>query len=184
MQMPSPIDLRKTQWNDLGAGPFVIHALSNPVRIAIGDTSSDQYQMVLLKDEGPTKIESPLHIFACALTDKPTSIGYFAGLGSTSNPLLVATPLSAPVSGQKVIAATGTAVSIGSNALVNGVVIKAAATNSSIIFVGGPNVNTTNDGTGNGYPLEAGEAISYAVSALGLVYINGVLGDFICFAGN
>ena len=62
-----------------------------------------------------------------------------AGLGGGQNTVL---------SGQKKIATTGTAVQLGSGALVNGVIITANINNVAPISVGPVGVNNTQDGTG------------------------------------
>lgn len=99
--------------------------------------------------------------------------------------LRVATPLpAAVVCGQSVIETSGVAQAIGTLALQNGVVVKAADTNVGPIMVGGAGVRAANDGTGNGYPLAPGEPISFAVSSLGAIWICGTAGQFVTFAGN
>lgn len=87
-------------------------------------------------------------------------------------------------SGQTKIATTGTAVQLGTGALVNGVVITANLNNSGPITVGPAGVNNTQNGTGNGYMLYPGASMSYAVSNLSPVYINGTAGDFVTYTGN
>ena len=59
-----------------------------------------------------------------------------------------------------------TAAALPSQALANGVVVKALKTNTAIVYLGGPSVTTA-----TGYPLVAGESISYAVSNLSAVYL-------------
>lgn len=82
-------------------------------------------------------------------------------------------------------AVTASPAALTSQALTNGLVIKAKSTNSGIVFVGGATVNTTYDGTGNGYPLEAGEAVSFGVTNANALYVIGtVVGDVISVAGN
>jgi hypothetical protein len=98
--------------------------------------------------------------------------------------LQVATPVGAPQTGQKAIAVTGTSVALGSGALQNGVVVKANSANTNVILIGPTGVSRTLDGTGNGYPLAAGEAISVAAANLSQVLLNGAAGDFVSFAGN
>lgn len=89
------------------------------------------------------------------------------------------------VVGQSKVAVANTAVQLPSNTLVNGVVVKASASNTGTIFVGGSGVTTTDDGTGNGYKLAAGEAISFAVTNSNAVYINSsTVGSFVYFSGN
>lgn len=101
-------------------------------------------------------------------------------------PIPVVTQLAPPKAGQKKLTVGGTAVPLASNiALVNGVVITASLTNVATIFVGDATVNTTNDGTGSGYPLAPGQSISYATTNANLVYINSVNNtDFVSYAGN
>lgn len=88
------------------------------------------------------------------------------------------------VTGQKKVAVTGTAVQLSAGALVNGVVIKALSTNAAAIVVGGLGVTNVTDGTGVGYVLLPGEAVSFAVSDVSVLYINGTAGDGVCAAGN
>ena len=82
------------------------------------------------------------------------------------------------------IAITNTAVALGTDAFINGVVIKAGYNNTSTIFIGKSGVTTTDDGTGNGYPLQAGEAISYGASDLTDMFINGIANEFVYVTGN
>lgn len=97
----------------------------------------------------------------------------------------VVTPLPAsPITGQGKISTTGTAVQLVASALKNGIVVKANPNNAQPLFVGGLGVTNTNDGTGNGYRLDPGEAISFAVANANSIYINGTAGDIFYFAGN
>ncbi|MFT4076835.1 MAG: hypothetical protein QM647_15020 [Asticcacaulis sp.] len=99
--------------------------------------------------------------------------------------LKVQPPIPASVVvGQTKVATTGTAVQLGVGALVNGVVITARSTNAGKIFVGGAAVTTTDDGSGNGYPLAAGQSISVACANLSNLSINGTAGDYVYYAGN
>ena len=59
-----------------------------------------------------------------------------------------------------------TASALPSQALTNGVVVKALKTNTAIVYLGGSGVAPT-----SGYPLVAGESISYAVSSLSSIYL-------------
>lgn len=89
------------------------------------------------------------------------------------------------VTGQAVIAVTNTAVQLGSNALLNGLVIKAKSTNSaSCGTVGKSGTTNTYDGTGNGYGLCPGEASSFAIPNSNLIFVNGTVGDIFTFEGN
>ena len=72
------------------------------------------------------------------------------------------------------------AVALASNALVNGVVIKALSTNVATLYLGPSGVTT-----GNGYPLDPGEAISYGATNLNAIYLIGVnTTDAIAYTGN
>ena len=94
------------------------------------------------------------------------------------------TLLAAPFTGQVKIAVTSTAVVLGSHTFSNGVIVKASSQNTASILIGPSGVTTTNDGTGNGYPLVPGEAISIAAANLSQIFINGTAGDFVSFIGN
>ena len=68
-------------------------------------------------------------------------------------------------------------------ALSNGLVIKADKSNVGTIYIGGP--NTTTSGATQGYPLIAGEAISYGTTSISLVYAYcSTSGDVLHFTGN
>lgn len=89
-----------------------------------------------------------------------------------------------PVTGQAVIAVTGTRIQLASNALNNGVIVFAKSTNSAAMTVGGSGVTNTVDGTGNGVILTAGSATSFAVSNTNALYVNGTNGDILSFSGS
>lgn len=98
---------------------------------------------------------------------------------------LKANPLvTSPLVGQAKIAVTGTAVQLASHSLTNGVIITAKSTNAAPITIGISTVTNTVDGTGSGYILEAGAAVSFAVSNTNDLYINGTAGDIVSFAGS
>ena len=112
-------------------------------------------------------------------------MAYAVGITTLGNPLPVITPIpAAPITGQAKVVATNTAVALGGNTLLNGVVVKAKTTNTGTVFVGPSSVTTTDNGAGNGYALLPGEAISLAVANTSSIYINGTAGDSVYFAGN
>ena len=81
-------------------------------------------------------------------------------------------------SGQQ--AATGSAAALPSYALSNGIVITAKSANSGTIYVGPSGVTIS-----TGYPLAAGQSISYAVTNLSAISILGsASGDGVAFTGN
>ncbi|QGM45843.1 hypothetical protein [Methylocystis heyeri] len=86
--------------------------------------------------------------------------------------------------GQIKIATTGAAVALPSQALLNGVVVKAKISNAGNGFVGAAGVTTTDDGTGAGYRLLPGEAWSGAVLNASSIYVNGTAGDVYYYTGN
>jgi hypothetical protein len=106
-----------------------------------------------------------------------------AQLRATDVPVVTPLP-TAPITGQLKIVTTGTAVALPDTVLKNGIVIKAKATNVGALFVGASTVTTTDDGTGNGYKLEAGEGVSFAVANAKTIFITGTAGDSIYFSGN
>ena len=90
----------------------------------------------------------------------------------------------APLNGQAKIASTGVAVQLPANPLLNGVIVTALSTNSATIEIGTSGVTNTVDGTGNGYILAAGASISWAVTDVSDLWINGTSGDIVSFAGS
>lgn len=89
---------------------------------------------------------------------------------------------TAPYADQQVV--TASAVALTTQALVNGVTIRAKTTNTGGVFVGGSGVTTTDDGTGNGFKLLPGESISYSISTTAGIYIIGTLNDIVYVTGN
>jgi hypothetical protein len=64
------------------------------------------------------------------------------------------------------------------------VLIRAKSTNAGPVFVGAAGVTTTNDGTGNGFALAAGESVSIAVNTTAGVFIIGTLNDIVYVIGS
>ena len=87
-------------------------------------------------------------------------------------------------SNQALIATPGTAVQLPSQTFQNGVVITALPTNTGNMTIGGSSVTSVTNGTGNGYVLTPGQSISYAISNLNLIYINGTAGNGVSWTGN
>lgn len=99
--------------------------------------------------------------------------------------IAVETPLPVdPFIGQLKIATSSTAVQLPNKALKNGIVLKASSSNISNLFVGASGVTTTDDGTGSGYKLEPGEAISFAILNSNTIYVNGTAGSILYYSGN
>jgi hypothetical protein len=101
--------------------------------------------------------------------------GSVATVGASSNP-------STTYADQQVV--TASAVALTAQALTNGITIQAKSTNTGKVFVGGASVNTTDDGTGNGFAIPAGAAVSLPVSNASAVYIIGTLNDVVYVTGN
>ena len=59
-----------------------------------------------------------------------------------------------------------TAAALATQTLTNGVVVKALRSNAGTVYIGASGVTTA-----NGYPLVAGESISYAVTNLSAIYL-------------
>lgn len=128
-----------------------------------------------------TSIDGKLPTLGQAIADNSVSVTLASD--QPSIPIVNDNP-NTIIAKQVKIAITDTAVALGADSFVNGVVIKAGYNNSSTIFIGKSNVATTDDGTGNGYPLEAGEAISYGASDISDMFINGAADDFVYVTGN
>jgi hypothetical protein len=95
--------------------------------------------------------------------------------------LKVQTPTPAGVvAGQLAVAANAAAAALPAAALVNGIVIKASASNTATVFVGGSNLAT---GVG-GYPLAPGEAMSFAVANASALYFISTAASVVYFGGN
>lgn len=89
---------------------------------------------------------------------------------------------AAPYADQQVV--TASAVALTTRALLNGIVIKAKTTNVGRVFVGAAGVTTTDDGTGNGFALLPGEAISLPATTTAGVFIIGTLNDIVYVIGS
>jgi hypothetical protein len=79
---------------------------------------------------------------------------------------------------------TASAAALTAQALVNGLTLRAKATNTGSVFVGPAGVNATDTGSGNGFALLPGAAISLAVSNASAVYIIGTASDIVYVIGN
>jgi hypothetical protein len=85
---------------------------------------------------------------------------------------------SAIYSGQQT--ATTSAAALPSQAFVNGVILKSIVGNTGTIYIGPSTVTTS-----NGYPLTAGEAISYSIANSSTIYMIGTNAtDKLAITGN
>lgn len=89
-----------------------------------------------------------------------------------------------PVFGQVKISSTGTAVQLTAGGLSNGIILQAKSTNSANLLLGTSGVTRTEDGTGNGFILEPGNSITFAADNASDIYVNGVTGDILSYAGS
>lgn len=99
----------------------------------------------------------------------------------------VSTPLAAVYAIQQL--ATASAVALPSKRLLNGIIVKAAATNVERIVVGASNLIAAVNGSGTGYALNPGEAISFSTDQAANVFIMLATGnvsatDFVYATGN
>jgi len=114
-----------------------------------------------------------------ALNDTPVSAANplpttLAG-GSATNPN--ANP-AAPYAGQQTV--TTSPAALPGQALVSGLVVKALSGNAGVVYVGPSGVTAA-----TGYPLAAGEAISFAVQNANSLFVLGVnTTDVVAFAGS
>jgi hypothetical protein len=105
---------------------------------------------------------------------------------TAANPLPVNAPgsggASAIYSDQQVV--TASAVALTTQALSNGITIRAKETNTGPVFIGGASVTATNDGTGNGFALLPGASQSYPISTTAGIYVIGTANDIVYVTGS
>lgn len=89
---------------------------------------------------------------------------------------------AAPYADQQVV--TATAAALATRTLVNGVTIKAKNTNAGKVFVGATGVTATDDGTGNGFALNPGEAVSLPATTTAGIFVIGTANDIVYVIGN
>lgn len=120
--------------------------------------------------------------------DPVTHLLQVSGGGSGGNVTIVGNLLvTAPLVGQSKVTVTATAVNLNGGTtqpLSNGIIITAAPSNATVISIGSSTVNNTTGGTGNGYLLQAGASISFAVTNTNDIWINGTSGDYVSWAGS
>ena len=81
-------------------------------------------------------------------------------------------------------AVTASAVALAASGQVaEAVVIKARAENAGKVFIGGSTVTTTDDGTGNGFALQPGEALTLPLNLAQGAYIIGTANDVVYVIG-
>jgi hypothetical protein len=103
--------------------------------------------------------------------------------GDGSNP--VSDLPSKLYTGQNTVGTPGTAVNLPSALLFQGVVITALPGNKSQITVGPVGVTNATTGSGNGTVLAQGQATSFAVNNLNLLWINATnAGDGVSYNGS
>jgi hypothetical protein len=127
---------------------------------------------------GAKAASGSLSIVPATGSDLATGTGLTAVVTALAATLKVQTPIPAGVvAGQ--VAVTTSAAALPADALANGIVVKASASNTATIWIGGSNVTTT----ANGYPLAPGEAMSFAVANASAIYLIGPSG-VAYFGGN
>jgi hypothetical protein len=85
---------------------------------------------------------------------------------------------SAPFTGQQT--ASTAAAALPNHALVNGIAIQALQTNTGVVFVGAAGVTAS-----TGYPLSAGQQVSFGVTNAAAVFVLGQnASDVVAFAGS
>lgn len=81
-------------------------------------------------------------------------------------------------------AVTASAVALAASGQVaEAVIIKARSANAGKVFIGGASVTTTDDGTGNGFALGPGEALTLPLNLAQGAYIIGTAGDVVYVIG-
>jgi hypothetical protein len=102
--------------------------------------------------------------------------------GDPDNPSLVTVPVPATFyHGQKAVASAGNAEVLGtSQAITNGITVKALPDNKGAVYVGDNSVDST-----NGYVLAAGEAVLIIVDDVAEIYVDAEEnGDGVCWIGS
>lgn len=105
---------------------------------------------------------------------------------SSTAPQYIATPTPTAIkAGQYKLTASAASITGGTAvALVNGVTLKAPYTNVGTVIIGATGVTATEDGTGNGFLLEAGDSIYLAVANLASLFAIGTADDVVTWLGN
>jgi hypothetical protein len=81
-------------------------------------------------------------------------------------------------------AVTASAAALTTKHFANGFVIKAKSTNAGKVWVGGSDITNTDDGTGTGFALAAGDSLSIALDDSSILYIIGTANDVVYVLGN
>lgn len=108
-----------------------------------------------------------------------------SGTDGYAQAVVVVDPSGTPTSNPATIytaqqTATSSAVALASQALVNGVVVTALSTNTNTVYVGPSGVTSS-----TGYPLIAGQSISFGVTNTDAIYIIAPTGSpVVSVAGN
>jgi hypothetical protein len=157
-----------------GFVPLIGCSQTNPLPVVVTGGSSgggSAAQGTAASPSGAWPIYATVNGAAVSATNglfvNPATGATFPVSGSVSVTGTVNTAASNPsaiYSGQQTCNITVAA--LPAQALVNGVVVKALKTNTATVYLGGSAVTTS-----TGYPLAAGEAISYAVANLSDVYL-------------
>ena len=83
---------------------------------------------------------------------------------------------------QQIVTASAVALAAAGQ-LGTGAVIRASPSNAGKVFLGGSNVTTTDDGTGNGFALEAGASVELPLNLIDGLFVRGTLNDIIYVIG-
>jgi hypothetical protein len=150
---------------------FVVFALS---AFLIWEAVGPQAAQAQYKDGNGTTVQPSVPL-ACSQVGS----GWTCSPVTSSNPLTTGSAVpSAIIANSQTV--TTSAAALPSNALTNGVVLTAGSANAGTVYVGPAGVTTS-----TGYPLVAGQSISYAVSNTSAIYVLGVnTTDTVKFTGN
>ena len=78
------------------------------------------------------------------------------------------------ISGQKTVAAAGTAEALGSQAINGPLMVKALTTNTNLVYLG--NDGTPDVASGTGLPLQSGEVVIFEwVGSLATLYVDSAV---------
>ena len=178
----TPVGLSPLTYTDLGPGPMTLGAANGNVlyQQSTAQPILGSPNLVLQSGGQPAQFTGVAHVWALgssaatvALVTTGADVFAPPGGGNVNPPTVYSTQLSCS-------GAMGSAVAMPSQALVNGIVIKAGKANTGTIYVGQSGTTPS-----TGYPLSAGEAISYGATNLSAVfYVCTVVTDSIAITGN
>ena len=121
------------------------------------------------------------------LSNNRCAIMEVGGVDITGKAIPTSTPIGAPISGQAIIATTGTAVQLPSNVCLNGIAGTVWQATTKVVM-GSQSAVTGNVSNGTastgGDAKVTGQGFAFACSNSNQIWFNGTAGDYLTFSGN